>query len=446
MKNAGMTVALVVTLFVVVAGSALIYHFLEWEKPQIKIVESFDMIGQKKNISIKVSDARSGVSRITVSLTQKDRTYDVASFDIPEQGEFQKDVTVEVSPRKLKMANGPAVFQVKATDHSPLRNNITVQRNVTIDTVPLNMSLLTMTHNVNPGGTCLVAYTVSKPALKSGVICGDKFFPGYPETSASGKTYYVCYVAVPMDVSSATVMNITAADKAGNQSVTPVSFYIRRAHIFRDDTLGVSAAFVNRKASEFLQDYPDLEGKPTEIAFTMINDTIRKENENTIRSTCLKTSPQKLWEDTFIMMRNGATRARFGDKRTYKLDGKVVGGSMHMGIDVASTERAPIEAFNSGTVIFTGRLGIYGNTVILDHGQGIASLYAHLSSIQAAEGEQVQKGQVIANSGATGWAGGDHLHFSMLVNGVFVNPIEWWDAHWIRDNVQRKMEDVQSYL
>lgn len=446
MKNAGMTVSIVVILFLIVAGSALVYHFLEWEKPQVKIEEAFDMIGQKKNITIKVTDARSGVSRITVSLTQKDHTYDVAAFDVPEEGVFQKDITVEVSPRKLKMANGPAVFQVKATDHSPLRNSITIQRNVTIDTVPLNTSLLTMAHNVNPGGTCFVAYTVSKPVLKSGVTSGDKFFPGYPETTAGGKTYYVCYYAVPMDVTKATVMNVTAHDKAGNQSIIPISFYIRTAHKFRDDKLSVSADFINRKASEFLQDYPDLEGKPTEEAFTMINETIRSENEKTIKSICLKTSAQKLWQETFIMMRNGATRARFGDKRTYELDGKVVGGSMHMGIDVASTERAPIEAFNSGTVIFTGRLGIYGNTVMIDHGQGISSLYSHLSSIQAAEGQQVQKGQVVANSGATGWAGGDHLHFSMLVNGVFVNPIEWWDSHWIRDNVQLKLEDVQSSL
>lgn len=446
MKNAGMSVSLVVGLFLIVAVSALVYHFLEWEKPQVKIEEAFDMIGQKKNVSIKVGDARSGVSRITVTLTQKDHTYDVAAFDIPEEGVFEKDITVSVSPRKLKMANGPAVFQVKATDHSPLRNTIVIQRNVTIDTVPLNTSLLTMAHNVNPGGTCFAAYTVSKPVLKSGVVCGDMFFPGYPETTAQGKTYYVCYFAVPIDVSSATIMNVVAGDKAGNQSVIPISFYIRPAHTFRADKLSVSANFITKKMSEFMQDYPDLEGKRAEEAFTLINVTIRKQNEKAIQSICLKTTAKQLWQDEFLMMRNGATKALFGDKRTYELDGKVVGDSTHMGIDVASTEHAPIEAFNSGTILFMGRMGIYGNAVIIDHGQGITSLYGHLSSIQVTEGQQVQKGQVIANSGATGWAGGDHLHFSMLVNGVFVNPIEWWDAHWIQDNVRLKLEDVQSSL
>ncbi|HNY64773.1 MAG TPA: M23 family metallopeptidase [Deltaproteobacteria bacterium] len=447
MRKAGMIVSFLVVIFVVVAASALVYHYLEWEKPQVRIQEAFDMVGNKRNVNIDISDLRSGIRSVTVSLVQKDHPFEIAREEIPEAGTTRKTMTVEVSPRKLRMKDGPAVFQIQVVDYSPLRNTTIVQRNVTVDMKPLHVSLLTMAHNVNPGGTCMAAYTLSKPVLKSGVQCGDVFSPGYPQKTANGKTYYVCYFPVPIDVSKATVMNVVANDRAGNQAVVSIPFYIRSQWRFYADKLGIGQDFITRKANEFLQEYPDLEGKTVEEAFTYINVDIRKGNENTIREVSRRTGPEQLWDGSaFLMMKNGATRARFADKRTYLLDGKPIGESVHLGIDVASTERAPIEAFNSGTVVFASSLGIYGNAIIIDHGQGIASLYGHLSSIQVSEGQQVQKGQVIAASGATGWAGGDHLHFSMMVNGIFVNPIEWWDSHWIQDNVTRKLQGVQDSL
>ena len=85
------------------------------------------------------------------------------------------------------------------------------------------------------------------------------------------------------------------------------------------------------------------------------------------------------------------------------------------------------------------RLGIYGITVVLDHGQGLGSVYCHLSKISVELNQEVPKGEVIGLTGQTGLAGGDHLHFGVMVSGVFVNPIEWWDSHWIQDNVTRKL-------
>ena len=96
-------------------------------------------------------------------------------------------------------------------------------------------------------------------------------------------------------------------------------------------------------------------------------------------------------------------------------------------------------AANNGKVLFADELGIYGNTVIVDHGMGVQSLYGHLSSFAVREGDDVKKGQTLGASGQTGLAGGDHLHFSMMVNGQFVNATEWWDAHWIEDRIMRKL-------
>jgi len=103
------------------------------------------------------------------------------------------------------------------------------------------------------------------------------------------------------------------------------------------------------------------------------------------------------------------------------------------------TRNYPIEAANNGKILFASNLGIYGNTVIIDHGLGLHTLYPHLSSIDVAVGQAVKKGQVVGRSGETGLAGGDHLHYGVLVDGIPVLPTEWWDAHWIEDNVDDKL-------
>jgi murein DD-endopeptidase MepM/ murein hydrolase activator NlpD len=131
--------------------------------------------------------------------------------------------------------------------------------------------------------------------------------------------------------------------------------------------------------------------------------------------------------------------ALFGDKRKYQYQGKVVGESIHMGVDLASTTNAPVEAANNGIVAYAGYLGIYGNFVIIDHGFGFFTLYGHLNSIDVKKSQEVRKGDVMGHTGSSGLAGGDHLHFGMLIGGQFVNPQEWWDAHWIADNVTKKM-------
>jgi murein DD-endopeptidase MepM/ murein hydrolase activator NlpD len=93
-------------------------------------------------------------------------------------------------------------------------------------------------------------------------------------------------------------------------------------------------------------------------------------------------------------------------------------------------------------VDFADYLGIYGNCVIVDHGMGVQSLYAHLSSFDVKPGDQVEKEQVLGRSGMTGLAGGDHLHFTMLVNGRPVTPVEWWSSQWIEDRILRKLREA----
>jgi murein DD-endopeptidase MepM/ murein hydrolase activator NlpD len=98
---------------------------------------------------------------------------------------------------------------------------------------------------------------------------------------------------------------------------------------------------------------------------------------------------------------------------------------MHTGIDIAASEGAAIVAAADGRVIFTGYYGGYGYTVIIDHGDGISTLYAHNSQILVNEGDFVKRGQQISKAGSTGWATGPHLHFEVRKNGVPTNPVDW---------------------
>jgi murein DD-endopeptidase MepM/ murein hydrolase activator NlpD len=229
---------------------------------------------------------------------------------------------------------------------------------------------------------------------------------------------------------------ILARDEAGNETNVAVPCNIK-AKKFRADKMNLGDNFLQQKMPEFQAMVPSLRGKTPLEVFTYINSNMRNDNLLTIQKICQKSSDKELWEGTFLRMKNGAPMALFGDRRTYIYNGKAVGESIHTGVDLASNARSPIEAANKGIVVYTGALGIYGNAVIIDHGLGLFSLYGHMSSIDTTVGKKVDKGEKIGVSGTSGLAGGDHLHFSIIVGGQFVDPKEWWDPHWIKDNLNK---------
>jgi murein DD-endopeptidase MepM/ murein hydrolase activator NlpD len=178
--------------------------------------------------------------------------------------------------------------------------------------------------------------------------------------------------------------------------------------------------------------------------FLKVNRDVRRQNSAEIVRVTGKTENRKLWEGRFLRLSKSATRARFAERRTYHYKGRTIDRQVHLGIDLASIKQAPVPAANSGKVVFVGSLGIYGNTVVIDHGLGLFSLYAHLSSISRDEGQAVGQGDIIGRTGSSGMAGGDHLHFSMLVHNTFVSPVEWWDETWINNNISGKLESELS--
>jgi murein DD-endopeptidase MepM/ murein hydrolase activator NlpD len=127
---------------------------------------------------------------------------------------------------------------------------------------------------------------------------------------------------------------------------------------------------------------------------------------------------EREWAGRFHPPAMGQISDVFGTSRTF--NGRVQ--SVHQGLDYAVPEGTPVAALNSGTVLLAQPLFFEGNCVVLDHGQGLLTLYMHLSKIEVKEGEHVNSGQEIGLSGGTGRATGPHLHVAVRWQGVYLNP------------------------
>jgi murein DD-endopeptidase MepM/ murein hydrolase activator NlpD len=281
------------------------------------------------------------------------------------------------------------------------------------------------------------------------VRVGDLQYPGYPLSGAASAgaasadpSLRLAFFALRWDQPLTTPMALYARDEAGN---TAEAEFERR--VFpkpaRASRINLDDEFLARVVPAILAGTDDIAPGGSLIEqYVAINSELRRLNAERIASFARETAPEMLWQGVvFHPFTNTSAESAFADRRTYFYQGREVDRQVHLGFDLASYANTPIVAANRGRVLFAGELGIYGNTVILDHGMGLQSLYAHLSGIDVAAGAMVEKGQTLGRSGMTGLAGGDHLHFTMLLHGQMVTPVEWWDAHWIEDRVLRKVRE-----
>ena len=252
----------------------------------------------------------------------------------------------------------------------------------------------------------------------------------------------MAYFALPYDSRPEPSIYLWAKDKAENTASSTFYYHIKRKR-FGSEKINITDRFLKRILPYF-SFYEFDPGDSDLNKYLKINNDLRKKDNEDFYNLLKDTSPERLWEGAWLRLENSATMARFAVQRSYYYKGEEIDQQYHLGIDLASLANSPVGAGNNGRIIFADRDGIYGLTVVIDHGQGIASLYGHLSSIEVKKGQEVKKGDIIGHTGQTGLAGGDHLHFSMLIHGVFVNPIEWWDTHWIEDNIVKKLDLINE--
>jgi murein DD-endopeptidase MepM/ murein hydrolase activator NlpD len=431
--------ALVVLVAAVGAGLYFTLPRFEWHAPVVKVTPESDTIGLAP-IEIDVSERGTGLKSVTVNLSSGGAEHSLAAEQYSSPV-MQKKIPIALSSKLTGLKEGPAVLRVSARDGSLWRffkgNETIVQKNITIDITPPTLETIADDPYINFGGCGVVVYKPSSDAVRSGVKIGRYFFPGY-KGHTNDANAYIAFFAHPYDVPETEKAVLIAVDKAGNEKKTTLSYTLKEVR-YKKSTIPVSDEFIQSKVAPLLNDVGARQGNAKEI-FVKVNRELRKENEDKIKALSEKSAPKILWSGAFGQLTNSKVEANFADARTYVYHDEKIDTAYHLGFDLSVTKRYPVEAANSGVVSFVGDLGIYGNTVIIDHGLGLATLYSHLSSIDVKVGDEVQKAQPIGKTGETGLAVGDHLHFAVYLHGVPVLPLEWWDPKWIRDNIQAKLE------
>jgi len=421
---------------------------MESEQPSIKLDLTSKFFGLDRELEIVIEDHKSGLRRFWVAILQDGKETTLLEKHFPVTGILKKgtvnseSVRVKIEPKKNELKDGQAMLRLMAVDYSwkswGKGNRAYAEKEIIVDTKAPIIRILTRSHNISPGGSNVVAYTLSEPCDTSGVKVADSFYTGYSGLKGNSETW-AAFFALNNQQHSGTKIVLQATDRAGNQTKTDFPHYIKTKR-FKKDTIRISDNFILNKLPEFEKALTGANLESPLDKFLFINKELRSQNKAVLSKLMEQSDPVMYWEGTFLRLPKSATRSGFGDRRTYQYKGKTIDHQTHLGIDLASLAMSTVPASNTGKVVYAETLGIYGRLVVIDHGYGLFSMYAHLSNFNVHVGQKVNKGDIIGNTGTSGLAGGDHLHYSILMSGTFVDPLEWWDASWIRNNITNKFE------
>ncbi|MBI4560773.1 MAG: M23 family metallopeptidase [Candidatus Rokubacteria bacterium] len=450
MARSGWKIWVLVTLLLglLIVGSI---SYLGWRQsvPGVKaqLATPLTHIGIRTPLTLQLTATRGGIAALELRLVHgaQKATLLQRTFEPPLSNERWVELTVEGKAPGVR--EGRATLEVFARDGfwRPLRidDRPVLVQSVTLDLTPPSLELLSATQYLAQGGGGVVVFR-ARGASRVGVNVGGIFFPGYPVGDPEAATY-VALVAVPYDFPVTTALLLTASDQAGNPASRSVPSEIKPRR-FPSGTVEITEEFLRQKLPELLPD--GVVGSDDRLleAFLEVNRDKRRQAEETKRQVAAKTQGAPLWHGGFLQPRNTKVFSNFAETRTYRFRGRDVDSQVHFGYDLASVRESPAPAANSGVVVFAGPLTIYGNSVIVDHGLGLQTLYAHLSSIDVRVGDRVERGQELGRTGTSGLAIGDHLHFEVLIHGVSVTPLEWWDGKWIRDHITRPLRAANVAL
>jgi murein DD-endopeptidase MepM/ murein hydrolase activator NlpD len=441
-KPRSKTPVVVFLLVLVLAALGAAAFFLrprfETQPPQVALSNPADVLGAAP-FEITVTDAGRGLKSVVATLTQGGTELPLASEQYAQPVPEKKLVVSLAKVPGIK--EGPAVLRVRARDASLWNsfdgNEVVLEKNLTLDVTPPTLELVADDRYVNFGGVGVIVYKPSADTVASGVKVGAHFFPGFPGQVAGKPEHHVAMFAHAYDVGPEVRPVIVATDKAGNTREMRLAYELKDVR-YRKSTIALGERFLENKVAPLVQDVAAKQAGPKEV-FIAVNKKLRAQNEARITEITSRHTPKKLWDGAFVQLSNSKVEANFADQRTYTLNGEPIDTAYHLGYDLSVTRNYPVEAANAGTVAFVGDLGIYGGTVIVDHGLGLFTLYSHLNSTDVKVGDAVAKRQPLGKTGETGLAAGDHLHFGVYLSGVAVLPVEWWDAKWIADNIEPKL-------
>ena len=456
MRTLGKFLAFLILLAVICGGAAWIWAGRQ-PGPTVEFRQPDRFVGQSSTLELMVQAPQGQFSQLEVAIEQGGKSYPVFSIEQPTEATTKQDAADRLYVMRPigksaipALQQGPARIIVRTARPVlyGMRNASTeATRDVQVRLEPPQASILSTFHYVNLGGAEFVVYRATPADVESGVRVGDRTYPGFPATAIgvqNDPALHVAFFALSYDQDVNTPLSVFATDPAGNTALAAVD-HMAFTKPFSRSTIPIDN-WVARVVPPIVANTPEMQlsTAPDDVVqtFVHINSDLRRQNAQTIAALAKKTAPEMMWKEPFQPLGNAAVEARFADFRTYTFKGKEIDRQVHLGFDLAVTQHVPILAAQRGVLVHAGYLGIYGNCVIIDHGLGVQTLYGHLSSIGVKVGDKVEKGQVLGLSGMTGLAAGDHLHFTVLVNGTAVNPVEWWDIKWMQDRVFRKVREA----
>ncbi|WP_456402870.1 M23 family metallopeptidase [Persephonella sp.] len=417
-------------LIIAVAGIGYSYWqgIIDFTEPEIVFEKKPEYLGTKSTLNFTVRDNNPGIKSVQIYIIQNKNIKILDDLDFPPKLK-EKEYSIEINARKLGLRQGKAKLSIVAVDSSLLSNTKNYSVEVKIDLTPPTVAILSSPATIMNGGTGFVFYRTSKDVEKTGVMVGDLEFNCF-NGIFKNENIYGCAFPYPYYWNVKKPIIIFAEDKAGNRTSNSLTYYFKKVK-YKRSTINITDEFIQTKVKP-LSDR-DIED-PVEL-FRYVNIEVRKMNEDQIHEVTKNVTQVKpLFHRPFLQLKNSKMLGGFADYRKYRYKGKIIKGAdaYHKGMDFASIKNAPVQAAEDGIVVFTGFIGLYGNSIIIEHGMGVFTLYSHLAEIKVKEGEKVNRGSEIGITDTTGLAVGDHLHFGVLVQGLEVHPIEWLDGKWLR--------------
>ena len=446
----------IVILIALVGAGAFMYTSASFERNAPSIESATSIYWNRKSpLKIKLSD-ESGLKSYEIKI-RDDKNEIVVANEMILETIHEKVVEIKypnkavngvlLDPRATKLQ---IIFT--ATDKSNWNffqgNTVSKTINVFVDYKRPDINILSNSYSITKGGSALVVFQVKDIALKSfAVEAGGRVFIAQPYKKEG---YYATLLAWPFNEENF-VANIRAEDMAGNKRITNIPLYLLNKK-YKTSWIQAKDKFIDGKISDLIDTepkYSTIEDRLKKLK--TINETMRLENEEVIHRLSQNVSNEMLdsWKiKKFYPLKNAAKVASFGDERHYYYEHKEneVSQSYHVGLDMASTKMAKIVSSNAGTVVYDEYNGIYGNMPMIDHGLGLFTLYGHCSNILVQKGDKIGAGFAIAQTGKSGLALGDHLHFGTLVQGIEVRPEEWMDSKWIRDKIEKVFKEADKII
>jgi murein DD-endopeptidase MepM/ murein hydrolase activator NlpD len=398
-------------------------------------------IGLSTPVAVEVANPH-GVRRVSARIEQNGQPYPVFEQTWPAHRVFffrsreaPRKISFEAGKQKApKLTDGKATLVVEAVSNDFAGRTTSVSAEVNVVTVPPRVVADELRHYINQGGMELVLLTPSGSWSESGVKVGKHTFRSFPLPGQPNQRFAM--FAFPWDTSPDTAPAVYARNQAGTEATARFWFKLFPKK-FRARDLELTDSFLDKVVNQIDPTGQVAPGPDLISRFLKINGELRRGNNQQLSDLRFKTEEKILWNGPFVHW--GKEESYFADVRNYLYQGKKVDQQVHLGFDLSDVVNAPVKAANDGRVVYAADLGIYGNCVVVDHGYALQSIYGHLNRIDVKAGDMVKKNQSLGVAGSTGLAGGVHVHYSMQIDGVQTNPMEWWDEHWIRDRILSKL-------